>query len=629
MCGVVAINAIDVKKYVNTSILESINHRGPDDNGEFISDQYDVYLGQTRLSILDLSEAGHQPMTDSTGRYVISFNGEIYNYHQLKDNLEKKYGLISWKSNSDTEVIVEGFAREGYHFFSLMNGIFAIALYDKKEKKLHILRDPIGIKPLYYTKQKGGVFFCSEMKGLLAIPNLSRTVRQQSLTEQLAYMYVPEPFTMYNEYKKVTPGIYYVYYNCNLIHSEPIFEFLHSKVNYKSEQEIAKELYQTLSESVKRQMIADVPISLFLSGGLDSSSIAHASVNAGANIKSAYTIAFSEKDNKYDAQSSDVFYAKKMAKILQLELRVINADSNFLSLLPEIIPYMEDGISDPAAINTYIISKAARKDGVKVMLNGQGADEYLCGYRRYKAEYFNHKMPESAKKFLALMSSFVPNSLPGKFNAPVRRFNKLVNSLALPDSQRLPSYFMWSSDDFIKSLFLVPPIEEPSSFLKNFFSDHNHIDSISSMLLADQQFDLLSLNLSYTDKLSMAVGLEARVPFLDFEMVRLMNSIPNNLKIKNGQPKYILKKAMEKYLPHEVIYRSKAGFALPIRSWFRESNNLIEKYFNSDRIKKQGIYDFRKLEILLTKQFSGNSEYSYLIFSLLCQQIWLEEQNGF
>jgi asparagine synthase (glutamine-hydrolysing) len=629
MCGIIAINGNNVKEYLSDQLLSSISHRGPDDRGEFISKNADVYFGQTRLSIIDLSDAGHQPMRDGSGRYVMSYNGEIYNFQFLKIKLESKYGTINWKSTSDSEVILEGFAREGYHFLSKLNGIFVISIYDQNEKTIHVVRDPIGIKPLYFTEQNGAVFFCSELKGLLSIPSLKRTIRKESLSEQLAFMYVPEPFTMFEEFTKVKPGVYYSYKEGKLQKSESIYDFLQSKQNDSSELEITNRLYKTLTQSVKRQVIADVPISLFLSGGLDSSSIAHAAVTAGANIKTAYTISFSKEDRKYDSQSPDILYAGKISEILNLELRVIKANPNFLHMLPDLIPYMEDGISDPAAINTYLIAKAAREDGVKVMLNGQGADEYLCGYRRYRAEYLNEKMPNAIKLVLALSKYALPSSIPGKFNAHIRRLNKLVDSFNLANEDRLPGYFMWGTNEQIKNLFLNPPKNDPGALLKDFFNNHKQFDSISAMLMADQKFDLLSLNLSYTDKLGMAVGVEARVPFLDFEMVKLMNAIPNKFKIKGGIEKYILKKAMEPYLPHEVIYRQKAGFALPIRSWFRQSSPMMEKYFNESRIKKQGIFDWNKINEILKLQFENKSDNSYLIFSMLCQQIWLEQQLGF
>lgn len=628
MCGILAISSSRSEQFDITGSLKCIAHRGPDDSGIFYSEANDAQIGQARLSIIDLSAAGHQPMEDSSGRYTMTYNGEVYNFEELKRYLEKKYGPIKWKSTSDTEVILEGFAREGYTYFSKLNGIFALALYDKSEKILHVLRDPIGIKPLYYTEQGGSVFFCSEIKGLLHFSHLARDIRKQSLADQLIFMYVPEPYTMYENYFKLQPGVYHAYQNGKNIHSEQLFNKLHDKISFSSEEDMISVFRETFADSVKRQLIADVPVSLFLSGGLDSSAVAYEAVKAGGNIKTAYTISFSKEDNQYDGQSNDLFYADKIASKLGLDLQVIKAKSEFISLLPDLIPFLEDGISDPAAINTYLICESARKDGVKVMLSGQGADEYLCGYRRYRAEQFINNMPGIAKKGLAIAETFLPSSIPGKFNAPVRRIERLAKAARQNKNERLPGYFMWNDPAEISNYFTDSSMISPGHDLVDFFNARMHMDTMETMLLADQQFDLLSLNLSYSDKMSMIVGVEARVPFLDFEMVRLMNSVPINMKLRNNMQKYILKKAMEPYLPHEVIYRPKAGFALPIRSWFRQHNPMFHKYFGPKRIRKQGIFKSHIFEDMYQQQLAGEKDYSYTLFAVLCQQIWLEKEYG-
>lgn len=627
MCGIIAISSSLNGQFDINSAIQAIHHRGPDDDGIFHSREGDAHLGQVRLSIIDLSAAGHQPMQDSSGRYVMTYNGEVYNFLELKSYLESTYGPIAWKSSSDTEVILEGFAREGYAFLSQLNGIFALAIYDQEAKELHVLRDPIGIKPLYFSDQGDSVFFSSEVKGLLAFKNLKRTVRKQSLVEQLAFMYVPEPYTMYEEFMKVQPGIYHRYSEGKLVDSKPLFNHLQSPISQCSEEVLTEQLHATLEKAVRRQLIADVPISLFLSGGLDSSSIAFEAVQAKANIQSAYTISFSKEDNSLDGQSSDLYYASLMAKKLGLKLHIIQAESEFLSLLPTLIDFMEDGISDPAAINTFLICQSARKDGVKVMLSGQGADEYLAGYRRYQAEKMILDMSTLTKKTLATIGSVLPSTISGKFSTIYRRFKKLAKAAGQPSHERIASYFMWGGGEQIKSLFVEQQVEKPGQDLVEFLDQHAHVDTFSTMLQADQQFDLLALNLSYTDKMSMAVGLEVRVPFLDFEMVQLMNSIPRNLMLKNGQQKYILKKAMEPYLPKEVIYREKAGFALPIRSWFSQRSTFIDHYFDQQRLEIQGIFRPQQVQQLLNEQFSGKEDHSYLLFSMLCQQIWLDKQG--
>ena len=628
MCGIVAISSSKSERFNLKQSLEAIKHRGPDDLGTYCSDEGDGQLGQVRLSIIDLTSAGHQPMVDSSGRFIIVYNGEIYNFKILKKNLEIKYGKINWKSTTDTEVILEGFAREGPEFLSKMNGIFALVIYDKKEKSFHVLRDPIGIKPLYYTNQKGAVFFGSELKALLAFRHLSRTLRMQSLLDQLLFMYVPEPYTMYQEFFKIDPGMYYVFRKGKNILKTKLFSKLEDPIIFSREADMIDCFRDTFSSAVSSQLISDVPISLLLSGGLDSSSIAYEAVKSGGNIKSAYTISFSKEDSHYDKQSDDLFYAKKIAKKLNLNLQVIKAESELLSLLPEMIPFLEDGISDPAAINTFLICESARKDGVKVMLSGQGADEYLCGYRRYHAEKIIQSMSFISKKALSFADSIFPSLISGPLNAFSRRLKRLAFASKQQKIDRLPGYFMWNNPSDIYNLFLDKLSISLDNDIHKFFKNNKNNNTLDAMLKADQKFDLLSLNLAYSDKMSMMVGVEARVPFLDFEMVRLMNSIPINMKLRGNEKKYILKKAMEPYLPREIIYRQKAGFALPIRSWFKEKNEIINKYFDNDRIKRQEIFDPILINKILNDQFSGKTDNSYTIYAMLCQQIWLDKEYG-
>lgn len=625
MCGVLGVSFSSEVEINPSLILKSISHRGPDDSGFFQSDERDTLLGHVRLSIIDTSVSGNQPMLDNSGRYMMVYNGEVYNYIELKNDLEKKYGAINWKSLSDSEVILEGFARENASFFEKLNGIFVILIYDIIEQLLHVIRDPIGIKPLYFTSQNGNVFFCSEIKGLLEIHRLQRTIRIQSLSDQLSFMYVPEPYTMYNEFFKVERGVHFVYRNGQKISEKRMFNQLHEGIVLSNESEMLGSFQEIFTKAIKRQLISDVPVSLFLSGGLDSSAVAYEAINQGANIHSAYTISYSKKDQQQDGQSPDLFYAEKIAKQLKLNLRVIEAESDFMNLLPDLIPFMEDGISDPAAINTYLICKRAREEGIKVMLSGQGADEYLCGYRRYMAEQYLETMPPVFKRFLHLTGSLLPNNMPGSLNAFTRRIKRLASAAGQDEIERLRAYYMWDSSEQIKKLFKESGQVSPGNDLLCLFEKNKHLPTIDKLLAADQQFDLLALNLAYSDKMSMMVGVEARVPFLDFELVKLMNALPANMKIRGNTQKYILKKAMEGKLPNEVIYRSKTGFALPIRSWFKQKNSFIEYYFDRERLNSQGIFNVDELIALYQEQLSGKKDNSYILFAILCQQIWLEK----
>lgn len=625
MCGIVAISAPDTRRFSLDATLDVIAHRGPDDRGSHVSAGGDAALGQNRLSIIDLSCAGHQPMWDHSRRYVISYNGETYNFAALRAELEARHGAIPWTGTSDTEVVIEGFAREGIPFLDKLNGIFALAIYDTAEQVMHVLRDPLGIKPLIATEQHGGIFFCSELKGLLALPALQRTLRRESLAEQLAFMYVPEPHTLYREFHKVEPGVCFTYRAGKLLARTPLFAWLDDAPPIAGEAEAIDALRHAFAAAVDRQVVADVPVSLFLSGGLDSSAVADQAVRSGASIHDAYTIAFSDADRSLDAQSDDLHYARIMADRLGIDLKVIEADSDFLSMLPDLAGFMEDGFSDPAAINTYLICAGAGKQGIKVMLSGQGADEFLGGYRRYFAERALQRMPGFVRGALSATSGMLPANLPGKFNALNRRFKRFANLAAQPPRDRILGMYSWATPATIGGLFAAPLASHPGEQFQALLDGMPPGDCVDTLMAIDRQYDLLSLNLTYTDRMSMAVGVEARVPFLDFDLVRVMNAIPASLKVKGRQGKYIFKKAMEPQLPHEIIYRSKAGFGLPIRAWMDKRNDLLDRYLNRARIEAQGIFNADAIERIRGEQAAGAADHANTLLTLLTQQISLEK----
>ena len=623
MCGIFLASSSSDCSFPVSDILQTIRHRGPDDAGVFVSADQSCHLGHVRLSVLDLSQSGHQPMGDVSARFIISYNGEIYNYEELKTYIENKYSDVSWKSSTDTEVIVEGFAREGVDFLSRLNGIFALGIFDRLEKSLHVLRDPLGIKPLFFTEQNGSVVFCSELKGLLAVPGMRRTLRVQSLADQVAFMYVPEPHTLYDEFEKFEPGVCRSYVAGRQASSVRVFDHLDSPIAFSSEEDILTTFSEAFSKAVDRQLVADVPMSLMLSGGLDSSAVASEAVRCGGNIKDAYTISFSARDRALDRQSDDLTFSRMMASRLGLELHVIEAHQDFISMLPELAGFMEDGISDPAAINTYLMCRAARADGVKVMLSGQGADEFLGGYRRYSAELMIGALPRPVRSLSRMAGRALPNHIPGRFNAINRRLKKLLTLGGQQQDDRMLGMYTWGERARIANLFVDSAKILVGNDLLERFHAMDDRDVIKNMMKLDQRYDLMSLNLAYTDRMSMASGVEARVPFLDFDLVRVMNSISSSVKMKKGIPKYVLKKAMEPLLPHEVIYREKAGFGLPLRSWMRSGNEMMRYYFDEARINKQGIFNTSALRQLQNENMAG-VDHSSVLFSLLCIQVWLD-----
>ena len=288
---------------------------------------------------------------------------------------------------------------------------------------------------------------------------------------------------------------------------------------------------------------------------------------------------------------------------------------------------MDDGITDPASLNTYIICKNARENGIKVLLSGQGADEFLCGYRRYIAEKLFLSCPSLLVKLISKFENILPNRNFDIGNSHLRRIKRLFQLAKMSNSERLIEYFSWEKEQTIKSLFKFKNELKVSEDLKKFFKDMEGNNTLHSLLKADQKFDLLGLNLTYSDTMSMKSGVELRVPFLDLELVNFMEKIPLNLKIKGFKSKYILRKSMEGLLPKEIINRSKAGFGLPLRSWFRDNSEILKKYFDERKIVKQGIFNYDMIKNLLQTKNLENTNSAYTIFSLLCQQIWLENNK--
>lgn len=628
MCGIFAASLSKPDGYDFTHIIQKLNHRGPDDTGHFWSSERDCYLAHKRLTIIDLTTNGRQPLFDQSGNFSLVFNGEIYNYNELKIDLERSHGSINWQSETDSEVIIEGFAREGVKFLENLNGMYSLVIYDDINSLFYVVRDPIGIKPLFYASNSDGIFFSSEIKPLLEVSGIEKTLRLESFADQLAYMYVPEPFTLFENIQKLPPGNLRVYQSSNLIEQRQItYKNINKLGSFASELEAIKGIQDEFSNAVARQLRADVPVSVMLSGGLDSSAVVCTASKHGANFGDSYTISMSDQDGKFDGQSDDLLYAKMIADQYDLDLDVTEVKKSLLNELPKLMPFMGDGFCDPAAINTFLICDKARSKGIKVLLSGQGADEYLGGYRRYIAEQALDKIPSIFLKFLSFIGSLIPETFPGRFNASYRRIKRLMSLAGKSPRDRIRAMYTWTSPSDIQRI-LGEDFDKTSSSEFNKLFDNSRLGSqstVEAMMKVDRHYDLLSLNLCYTDRMSMAAGVEVRVPFLDLEFLQTVNRIPSSMKIKSRIGKYIFKKAMENNLSKEIIYREKAGFSLPLRSWMRESSDMIEYYLNEERLKRQGIFSSVIVNEFLFKNLNGEADHSYTLFVLLCQQIWLDE----
>ncbi len=630
MCGILAVTSVSpVDGVLLRGGTDAQSHRGPDSGGTFVSDQKDCFLGHRRLAILDLSASGHQPMTDSRNTVVVAFNGEIYNFVDLKRELEASHGPIRWRSGTDTEVLAEGFALEGDDFFDRLNGIYALAAYHKASRTLVVLRDPIGVKPLYCASTRGSILFSSEVRGLLAVDRTLGEPRPQSIVDLLTYMYVPEPHTMYRPIQKVEPGVVLTYREGMLLGSRTLRGNFHEPLLLPLDSSLAELTEQfdcLLSQAVRRQLMSDVPLALLFSGGIDSSAIAYSAVKYNDKVV-GYTIDTEESDRRFQDQDRDLSYAELVAKHVNLPLHRISVNRDILRDLPRLVGWSEGEFSDPAALNTYFICAAARERGTKVLLSGQGADEYLCGYRRYVAENALGHFPPTLLRLLGGLEPFLPRTVTGPVNRYLRRARKFLSSCHPQPADRLMNYFCWSKDDTLREIFRDYSGLEAGRDVKEFVNRENGRDPLRLMLEADRHFDLRSLNLCYTDKMSMASGVEVRVPFLDLELVRFMKSLPISALLSGKSTKHVLRLAMKDKLPTKVIQRSKSGFYLPVRGWLNRQEDLVMSYLSPTSLTSSGVFNPAAVDKMLRMHEGGKEDHTSELFTILWWQVWYSNRD--
>lgn len=631
MCGIAGLSGKRVKLGGVTSMTAAIRHRGPDNDATWISDCRSSALGHTRLSIIDLSPAGHQPMLSHDGRFCMSYNGEVYNFPDLKRELLDAYGPINWRGSSDSEVILEGVAREGLDFLRRLNGIFALLLFDVSERRLHALRDPLGIKPLFVAKYDDGIALGSELKCFDQLPGVDRRLRLASIADQLALMYVPEPHTLYQGINKLAPGVLYSFETGVPTGERPLFDDLvglPDQNEMRSDANWTAAFSEAFSTAVGRQIIADVPVGLMLSGGLDSSAVAHELHTQGADVREAFTISVSSRDCSLDGQADDLTYARRVADKYGIRLNVIEAKPEFVTDIDRMIPFFEDGYSDPAAINTFLISEAARDMGIKVLLTGQGADEFLCGYRRYMVAPALMRLPEAAAPLARALKTIMPANVRGKSNSLVRRANRLLSVAGQPKADRLLGLFSWASSETVRAMLADPGTMQPLEDLRRSLERPEGASLVNRMSHTDIRYDLLALNLTYCDRMSMAAGIEARVPFLDFDLVRLMSRIPETMKLRGRETKYVLRQAMVGKLSNEVIYREKSGFSLPLRAWLSKGEIGLEHYFDPTFLQRQGLFDPEYWSTMIAAFRGGREDIVYPVFSFYCLQKLLDRRGS-
>ena len=640
MCGIVGFCSCreKVNKAVLTSMRDALTHRGPDDVGIYIDEENNVGLGHTRLSILDLSSLGHQPMSNENGSIWITYNGEVYNYKEIrKELIERGY---NFKSNSDTEVLIKAYEEWGIDCVHKFIGMFALAIWDRREHKLYLLRDRVGVKPLYYYHKDGLFLFGSELKSLMKHPEFSKDVNYSVLSLYLRYGYIPAPFTIFDNTYKLRPGYYLSVSNNDLreIKYWDIVDFYLEEPINASEDDIAEELEDLLIDSFKYRLVSDVPVGVFLSGGIDSTTLtALLQKNISTQLKT-FSIGF------YEDSLDEAKWAKKIANYLHTDhTEYYLSVKEALSIIQKLPEIYDEPFGDSSGIPTYLVSRLARQD-VTVTLSADGGDELFCGYNRYKSViYLNRwflRLPRYIRNsIIKALSSFTPSKVDflystfkpfmPKIKDHRDKFEKWRNMLReSSNGNPLDMYKFninrWTPDDLTRLLGYRYNSKFTTYFEETFFRLKNN-DLVTQVMAADFKTWLVDDILTKVDRATMSVGLEAREPFLDHRLVQYVARIPVNLKYKNGMSKYILRKILYKYVPRELLERPKQGFVVPLAGWLKgELSYLVMDYLNEDRLKKAGIFNPGFVSSCI-KDFMNGSINVNKVWFLLMFEMWKEK----
>lgn len=627
ICGIVDFKSNPIDPKLVEIMSNSLSHRGPDGEGIFINQgsggKGQAALGHKRLSIIDL-KTGDQPMFNEDKSIAVVYNGEIYNFNELKNDLIKRGH--KFKTKSDTEVILHQYEEDGWECAKRFNGIFAFALWDENKKTLLLARDKIGIKPLYYFYDDKRLTFASEIKAILKALPEKPEIDSSSLFRYLILQYIPAPATLYKNIYKLPPTSVLIL-NRKGIEVKQYWDVEKVKgegLKAKDEGNICKRLIKTIDESVTDQLISDVPLGAFLSGGIDSSAIvAFMSKRMKEPVKT-FSVGFETDDPYYN----ELNYARIASKYFKTEHHeIIVRPQDVVNFFPVIARHLDDPINDPAVLPTYLISKLAREH-VKVVLSGEGADELFGGYLRYSLDRF--------AKYYQILPKLVSNGLIKPILNDIIDNKRIVQGLdAISEPDRSSRYLKWVSvfdTDSLNAVFGNPVfIEEEWSGLKAFYNAiHNEYanDALSSILYTDIKTWLPDDLLTKVDRMSMAHGLEARVPYLDNRMVDLAFSIPSRLKIKGFKRKYIFKRAVSNILPDEIVRRSKRGFALPISHWFRnELKDFVLERLSDDSVRRMDFFNTSAVNKIINEHIKGNEDNSLQIWGLLTLQFLFEENK--
>ncbi|MGH8642710.1 MAG: asparagine synthase (glutamine-hydrolyzing) [Burkholderiales bacterium] len=619
MCGIYGILSLDGSP-ADPALLSAMGrvtvHRGPDDEGHHADGP--CAIGMRRLSIIDLA-GGHQPLSNGDGTLWLVCNGEIYNFRELRRELEK-FGH-RFKTASDSEVILHGYAQYGDAFVHRLNGMFGFALWDARRRRLVIGRDRLGIKPIYLFRDARRIAFASEAKALLALPEVSARIDPAALHSYLHLGYVPAPLSIFNGIGKLPPASLLTVEG-GRFEEQRYWRVPGNVERGVSEAEWVERIRARLGESVHMQMVSDVPIGAFLSGGIDSSTVV--GLMAAHSDRPIRTYAIGFKGGAADDYYNELPYARRVASLFHTDHREIVVQPDVVSLLPRLLWHMDEPLADTAFITTYLVSHFARRD-VTVILSGVGGDELFGGYRRYLGNHYLaylDRLPGWGRKAI----SAVGRRLPSDRHSPIFNLSRLargfLESAGLPFEERYRSYVQVFPMQEVQRLLRLDGVARPDR-ISDAFRQAEDGDALNRMLAVDADSQLPDDLLMLTDRMSMATSLECRVPLLDHELVELAARIPQDIKIRGGRLKHAMKKAVSGLLPRDILERAKRGFGTPMGAWLRgDLAPLVRGLLSESVIDGRGLFHYPVVRELIALHEAHRIDGTDRLVALLNMEIW-------
>jgi asparagine synthase (glutamine-hydrolysing) len=614
MCGIVGVYSpsLDLpEEQAFAAACTTLRHRGPDDQGVFRDDG--VMLGHRRLAIIDLN-SGHQPIHNEDQRLWTVYNGEIYNYVELRDELE---GLgHRFYTASDTEVIVHAYEQWGVDGFARLRGMFAIALWDRRERSLVLARDPLGKKPLYLTSQGGRHAFASEMKALAALPGFAFTLDPEACRDYALMGYILTPSSIYQEVVKVKPG------HALVLNGESRDEHRFWRLDFTpkhraGEDELLEELDRILNDAVRLRLRSDVPFGAFLSGGLDSSIVTALMAKHMDRPVKTYSIGFRE------AAFNELSDARRVAEHIGSEHKEHIVEADAVAMLGKLVWHFDEPFADSSAIPTFLVAEAAAKD-VKMVLSGDGGDEAFGGYERYLKQQVIERLRKASLGSAGPSLKFLGGVLPSAFGA---RLRWLGERTALPFPARYISGVALSTPADVAGWLAAGDAKRGDYGMVERRFDHGYADPIDEMIHGDIESYLLDDILVKVDRMTMANSLEARAPLLDSVLVDWAAKLPNAMKMQSGRGKYLLRRLAGGYLPPAALEKSKQGFAIPLDHWFRtDLREMIADTLSSDSFTESGVFDPAVAETMLQQHLRGRKNHGENLWQMLVFALWYRDR---